>query len=67
MEVHLLWNGREVRIRGRRRVGVKSNFGPAGESGQRLAGACETYRKLQVEVYECMKLKERLIRGFAID
>ena len=48
-------------------MGVKSNFGPAGESRQRLAGARETYRKLQVEVYERMKLKERLIRGFAID
>lgn len=48
-------------------MGVKSNFGPAGESGQRLAGAREMYRKLQVEVYERMKLKEGLIRGFAID
>lgn len=44
---------------------IKSNF--AEESRQRLAGAHEMYRKLQVEVCEHMKLKERLIRRFAID
>lgn len=38
-----------------------------GKKAKRLAHTPEMYRKLQVEQYEHMKLKERLIRGFAID
>lgn len=47
--------------------GNKSNFDLLKKSRQRLARKHEMYRKLQVEVYGHMKLKERLIKGFAID